>query len=58
MPTSLYWVRLERGEIAVLIVLSAVVTHGYNVLIDPRHDFARSISLRSEDPFDFDPRLR
>jgi RES domain-containing protein len=49
---------LERGETAVLIVPSAVGTHGNNVLIDPRHDFARSISVRSEDPFDFDPRLR
>lgn len=49
---------LEHGETAVLIVPSAVVAHGNNILVNPRHDLARSISVRSEDPFDFDPRLR
>lgn len=49
---------LDRAESAFLVVPSAVVPVGKNVLINPLHDDARSIRVRSVRPFDFDPRLR
>ena len=50
------WVR--KGLTLLLRVPSAVVRGEYNVLMNPRHELAKMVSIVSIDPFDIDERLR
>jgi RES domain-containing protein len=48
---------LAEARSAVLQVPSVLVPHAWNVLLNPSHPDASQASLRSVEPFDFDPRL-
>ena len=48
---------LATGTSALLVVPSIVMQHERNYLVNPAHPDARRISIASNDPFAFDPRL-
>lgn len=48
---------LREGKTALLYVPSAVVPEERNVLVNPRHDDARTLVLGEPRPFVFDPRM-
>jgi RES domain-containing protein len=50
------WLAQERG--LALMVPSAVLPSGSNVLLNPRHPRASALRLESEEPVRWDPRLR
>lgn len=48
---------LSQGKSVTLRVPSALVPHGWNVLLNPLHPQAAQIVIRTVEPFGFDPRL-
>lgn len=48
---------LRSGRTALLFVPSAVVPEERNVLVNPRHEDARTLVLGEARPFAFDPRM-